>query len=175
VRDNGMPSPMLEDRLLTALALYEKGAAERILVSGDHGREEYDEVNVMKNYLIEKGVPSDRIFMDHAGFSTYDSMYRAKEIFGVKKLLIVTQKYHSHRAAMIGVNLGLECQSVYAPILSSQAKSYRGQLWYSVRESVARCKDWFNCVFRPEAKILGEKISLEAGGDVTNDKAPEKL
>ena len=83
VRPNGSPSNMLEDRLLTALRLYEAGICEKILVSGDHGSEYYDEVNVMKSYLIQKGIPSENVFMDHAGFSTYDSVYRAKAIFGV--------------------------------------------------------------------------------------------
>ena len=88
------PSPMLEDRLVQGVSLYNNGVAPKIIVSGDHGTEEYDEVNIMKQFAIDKGVPSEDIFMDHAGFSSYDSIYRAKEIFGAKKILIVTQKYH---------------------------------------------------------------------------------
>ena len=78
VRPGGIPSNMLEDRLLTAVELYKKGICDTVIVSGDHGSPDYDEVNVMKEYLIEKGIPSERIFMDHAGFSTYDSLYRAR-------------------------------------------------------------------------------------------------
>ena len=78
------PSPMLEDRLLTGIDVYNQNIVNKIIVSGDHGKEEYDEVNVMKNYLIKQAIPSENIFMDHAGFSTYDSIYRAKEIFKTK-------------------------------------------------------------------------------------------
>lgn len=88
------PSPMLEDRLLEAISLYENNTSSKIIMSGDHGKEEYDEVNTMKNFAIEKGVPSENIFMDHAGFSSYESIYRAKEIFEAKKVVIVTQEYH---------------------------------------------------------------------------------
>ena len=90
---NNRPSPMLEDRLLQGISLYQKGFASKIIMSGDHGRENYDEVNIMKEFAIERGVNSEDIFMDHAGFSTYESIYRAKEIFGAKKMIIVTQEY----------------------------------------------------------------------------------
>ena len=169
VFENGKPSNMLEDRLLTALELYEKGFSDTILVSGDHGSAEYDEVNVMKRYLTDRGVPSERIFMDHAGFSTYDSLYRARKIFGVESLIIVTQEYHAYRALMIGRHLGVECRAVSAPILSSQASSYVGQNWYFFRESIARCKDFFFCFLRPLPSYLGDSISLSGSGDVTND------
>ena len=89
------PSPMLEDRLNEGIALYKNGVAKKLIMSGDHGRKEYDEVNVMKEYAIENGVPSEDIFMDHAGFSSYESIYRAKEVFEANKIIIVTQKYHS--------------------------------------------------------------------------------
>ena len=102
VRPNGTPSHMLEDRLLTALALYQANVCSRIIVSGDHGEDNYDEVNVMKSYLVDKGVPSEVVFMDHAGFDTYDSLYRAKAIFGAKSLILVTQRYHAYRAVYIG-------------------------------------------------------------------------
>lgn len=169
VRPNGKPSNMLEDRLLTALALFEAGVCDRILVSGDHGTAEYDEVNVMKAYLMKKGIPSDCIFMDHAGFSTYDSVYRAKAIFGAEELLIVTQEYHGYRSLMIAKHLGVDAQIVPAPILSSNTSVYPKQGWYSFRETLARVKDFFYCIAKPEPVYLGEKISLEGGGDVTND------
>ena len=169
VRADGTPSNMLEDRLLTALELYKKGVSRRILVSGDHGSSDYDEVNVMKKYLIARGVPSEDVFMDHAGFSTYDSLHRANSIFGAESLVIVTQEYHAPRALMIGRHLGIECRGVYAPILSSDAKSYVGQSWYSFRETIARCKDFLYSVFRPEPTYLGDPISLSGNGDVTND------
>ena len=169
VRPNGSPSNMLEDRLLTALRLYESGICEKILVSGDHGTEYYDEVNVMKSYLVEKGVPSENVYMDHAGFSTYDSIYRAKEIFGVRCPLIVTQEYHSFRSLMIANHLDLDPVAVAAPILSGSVKVYPKQTWYSFRETMARVKDFFWCIAKPEPTFLGEPISLQASGDLTND------
>ena len=102
------PSPMLEDRLLEGIKLYQNSVSDKIIMSGDHGRKEYDEVNIMKNYAIEKGIPSENIFMDHAGFSTYESIYRAKDIFEAKKVVIVTQEYHLYRALYIANQLGLE-------------------------------------------------------------------
>ena len=102
------PSPMLEDRLLQGIELYKRGVAKKIIMSGDHGSKNYDEVNVMKNFAIEHGVPSEDIFMDHAGFSSYESMYRAKEIFGVKTAIVVTQKYHLYRSLYIAKRLGIE-------------------------------------------------------------------
>lgn len=107
VRGNN-PSPMLEDRLLQGIELYKQGVAKKIIMSGDHGSKDYDEVNVMKNYAIEHGVPSEDIFMDHAGFSSYESMYRAKEIFGVNRVIVITQKYHLYRSLYIAEKLGLE-------------------------------------------------------------------
>lgn len=167
VRSDGTPSHMLEDRLLTCVKLFEAGVSDSVIVSGDHGTETYDEVNTMQNYLVSKGIPSQRIFMDHAGFSTYDSLYRAKEIFGAERLLIVTQEYHTSRALMIGRHLGISCESVSAPILSTEADGYSGQSWYSFRESVARCKDFLYSLFKPEPAYLGDPISLKGNGDET--------
>ncbi len=171
VRPGGIPSNMLEDRLLTAVELYKKGICDTVIVSGDHGSPDYDEVNVMKEYLIEKGIPSERIFMDHAGFSTYDSLYRARAIFGAEELVIVTQEYHTFRALMIASALEIEAFSVPAPILSSENERYPKQTWYSFRESVARVKDFVFCLFQPEPALLGEEISLRESGDATNDRA----
>ena len=170
VRPDGSPSNMLEDRLLTALRLYESGICEKILVSGDHGTEYYDEVNVMKAYLVKRGIPSENVFMDHAGFSTYDSVYRAKAIFGVEKPIIVTQEYHSYRSMMIANHLGVDAIAVAAPILSSDVKMYPKQEWYSLRETAARVKDFFYCIAKPEPTFLGEPISLQTSGDLTNDE-----
>ena len=95
---NGKPSPMLQDRLDTAIALYKEGKVSKLLMSGDHGKQYYDEVGTMKQYAIDQGVPSEDIFMDHAGFSTYESVYRAKEIFQCESIIVVTQQYHLYRA-----------------------------------------------------------------------------
>lgn len=159
------PSPMLEDRLLKGIELYNKGIAPKIIMSGDHGQDDYDEVNIMKEYAIKKGVPSEDIFMDHAGFSTYESIYRAKEIFGVKNLIIVTQEYHLYRALYIANRLGLNAYGV-----NSDPREYGGQLYREVREILARNKDFVKCMFKPEPTYLGDFIPINGNGNLTNDK-----
>lgn len=159
------PSPMLEDRLLQGITLYNNQTSSKIIMSGDHGKEEYDEVNVMKDFAIEKGVKSEDIFMDHAGFSTYDSVYRAKEIFKAQKIIIVTQKYHLHRALYVAEKLGIEAYGV-----ASDPREYRGQVVRELREVLARDKDFFKCIIRPEPTYLGDTIPVSGNGDATNDK-----
>lgn len=158
------PSPMLEDRLKTAIFLYEKGVSSKILMSGDHTKENYDEVNVMKNYAIEEGVSTEDIFMDHAGISTYDSIYRAKNIFGIKKVVIVTQEYHLYRALYIAKSLGLEAYGVKAI-----PNTYSGQWKREIREILARDKDFMKCLLKPKSTYLGEYISINGDGNITND------
>lgn len=159
------PSPMLEDRLLEAIDLYNDKVSPKIIMSGDHGRKEYDEVNIMKNFAIEKGVPSEDIFMDHAGFSTYESIYRAKEVFEAKKVVIVTQKYHLYRALYIANQLGVEAYGV-----NSDPRRYVGEAYRELREILARNKDFFSCIIKPKPKYLGEAIPVSGSGDLTNDK-----
>lgn len=159
------PSPMLSDRLKRGIELYKSGAAPKILMSGDHGRKEYDEVNAMKQYAIDSGVPSEDVFMDHAGFSTYETMYRAKAIFEAKKVIIVTQSYHLYRSIYVARKLGLEAYGV-----SSDLQTYIRQDYYDLREVLARDKDFVMTIFKPEPTYLGEVIPISGNGDLTNDK-----
>ena len=159
------PSHMLADRLDTAIELYKSGAADKIIMSGDHGRQEYDEVNIMKAYAIEKGVPSDAIFMDHAGFSTYDSVYRAKAIFEAEKVIIVSQKYHLYRALYIAKALGIS--SVGA---NADKRIYIGENYRQLREVLARDKDFVMCIFRPKPTFLGDSVPVTGNGNITNDE-----
>ena len=165
VRDDGTPSAMLEDRLKRAVELYQMGASAKLLMSGDHGESDYDEVATMKAFAVNAGIASEDIFMDHAGFSTYESMYRAKEIFQVRKVIIVTQAYHLHRAIYIAQKLGLEAYGVAADY-----RSYSGQSSRDVREVLARTKDFVTCLFKPEPTYLGETIPIWGNGDLTNDE-----
>lgn len=158
------PSPMLADRLLEGLDLYKQGVAPKIIVSGDHGKEYYDEVNVMKNYLVERGVPDTDIFMDHAGFSTYESMARAKEVFGVERMVVVTQEYHLYRALFI-----CDWKNIEALGVSAGTNQYYGQTVRDIREWLARDKDIFSCLFNIKPKYLGEKVDISGDGNVTND------
>ena len=159
------PSPMLQDRLDVGIRLYNDNIVPKIIMSGDHGRKEYDEVNIMKNYAIDKGILSENIFMDHAGFSTYDSIYRAKEIFKAKNIIIVTQEYHLYRALYIANSLGIKAYGV-----SSDPRKYRGQLYRELREILARNKDFAKSIYKPKPIYLGESIPVNGNGDITNDK-----
>jgi len=159
------PSHMLEDRLLQGIELYRNGASEKMLMSVDHGKENYDEVNVMKDFAAQRGVSAENIFMDHAGFSTYESMYRAKEIFTAEKILIVTQDYHLHRAIYDARAMGIEAYGV-----ASNPRTYAGQLYRDIREILARNKDFIYCIIKPEPTYLGDEIPVQGNGNVTNDK-----
>lgn len=159
------PSPLLGDRLDKGIELYEKNVAPKILMSGDHGQIEYDEVNVMKDYALENNIPSNDIFMDHAGFSTYESMYRAKAIFKAERIVIVTQEYHLYRSLYIADKLGLEAYGVAAI-----ENNYAGQYYRDAREFLARNKDFVKVIFKPKPTYLGEEIPISGNGNITNDK-----
>ena len=162
VRDDGTPSHMLEDRLRRGVELYYLGAAPKLLMSGDHGTQDYDEVATMKQYAIEAGIPSENVFKDHAGFSTYETVYRAKEIFAADKIIIVTQEYHLYRALYIAQQLGVEAYGVHCDY-----RSYYGQTMRDIREVLARVKDFGMTIFKPEPTYLGEIIPVSGDGNVT--------
>ena len=166
VKDNGEPSDRLADRILKGVEVYKKGGAPKIIMSGDHGREDYDEVGAMKRTAVSEGVPSSDIFMDHAGFSTYESIYRAKEMFGADKIIIVTQEYHLYRALYIADELGVEAYGVSAEFNVRALEKVRCE----VREVLARCKDLVMTGVKGSPAYIGEKISLDGDGNVTNDK-----
>ncbi|MCR5544283.1 MAG: YdcF family protein [Eubacterium sp.] len=160
---NGTPSPMLRDRLDIALDVYGKEAAPKLLMSGDHGDIYYNEVSAMKKYAMNNGVTdSADIFMDHAGFSTYESLYRAKEVFGVKKVIIVSSTYHLNRALYIAKHLGIEAYGVGADDV------YSGSSYREMREILARDKDFIKCIYKPEPTFLGDKIDIHGDGNVTD-------
>ncbi len=159
------PSPMLRDRLDKGISCYQNGLAPKILMSGDHGRDGYNEVQVMKQYAVNAGVPSQDIFMDHAGFSTYDSMVRAHDIFGLKNPVIVTQEYHIYRALFIGSRVGLDCTGI-----PTDFYKYGGQPYRTFREYIARCKDVGTVLLGTEPVTRGEPISITGNGDVTNEQ-----
>ena len=148
-------SHIVIDRTETAIELYNNQKVLKILVSGDHGRKNYDEVNAIKDYLLEKGVPSEDIFLDHAGFNTYDSMYRAQYIFGINSAIISTQKFHLPRALYIAKELGIDAYG-----LPADKRLYGKETYNNTRESFARIKAWFNIKFQSLPKFLGEKIPI---------------
>ncbi len=162
VRPDVQPSDMLADRITQGVALYEKGASPKLLMSGDHSRSDYDEVNTMRNVAVEAGVPADDVFMDHAGFSTYESMYRARDVFGAKRIVIVSQRYHLYRALYVAERLGLDAYGVAADL-----RPYAGQEAREVREILARDKDFLTSIVQPLPTFLGDPILLSGSGSAT--------
>lgn len=159
---DGTPSGILQDRLDDGIALYKAGVAPKLIMSGDNSTVAYNEVQVMKNYAIDQGVPSQDIFCDHAGFSTYESMYRAKNVFGAHRIVVATQTYHLYRALYAAQGLGLEAIGV-----ASDYHEYSKQSQYDLREVPARTKDFFKTLFQVPSTFVGDPISLDQSGDVT--------
>ena len=129
-------------------------------MTGDHGRVTYDEVNAMKTYAMDAGISSSDVFMDHAGFSTYESMYRARDVFDVESMIIVSQKYHLYRSLYDAHALGLDAYAV---------PCYGGTWRSEPREILARCKDWLWCIFLPEPTFLGESIPISGDAYPSHD------
>lgn len=164
VYENNTPSPVLKDRLEYAYSLYQAKKAPKIIVSGDHGTEGYDEVNTMLEYLLGKGVLREDIFLDHAGFDTYDSVYRAKEIFLCKSVIISTQDFHISRAVYVARAIGLEAYGAPCP-----DKAIYNMAYNNARETLARTKAIFDAeIFKRTSKYLGEPIPVWGDGSVTD-------
>ena len=159
---DGTPSGILRDRLDDGIALYKEGVAPKLIMSGDNSTVSYNEVQVMKDYAISQGVPSYDVFCDHAGFSTYESMYRAKHVFGAERIVVATQTYHLYRALYAAQGLGLDSLGV-----ASDYHDYSKQLQYDLREIPARTKDFFKTLFKVPSTFVGDPISLDQSGDVT--------
>lgn len=164
LKPDGTPNHMLQDRLDKGIELYKAGAAPKLLLSGDNGQEQYDEVNAMKEYVLNAGISSEDIFTDHAGFSTYESMYRVRDIFLVKKAIIITQEYHQYRALYTARGLGIESFGVV-----SEPRAYAGQTYRDLREILARNKDFIKIMIQPEPTYLGEAIPISGSGFASHD------
>jgi len=165
VSPDGRLCDMLKDRIDTAVELYRAGKAQKLLLTGDHGRRSYDEVNHMRRYAESLGVPAEDIFLDHAGFNTYDSMYRVKSIFRVESAVVVTQEFHLPRALYIGRSLGLNAVGVAA-----DKYRYIGVEQYYAREIPARVKDFFCVLAGVKPHFLGEVIPVTGDPRVTHDQ-----
>lgn len=166
VYSTGQVSTILADRLDASIDLYKAKKVQKILVSGDHGTDGYDEANAMRKYLLRKGIPIEDIFMDHAGFDTYDSVYRAKYVFQAESIVIVSQAFHVPRALMIAQGIGLD-----AVALTADRHEYprAGEIRTDLRESLARVKAFFDVMFSSKPKFLGTPIPLTGDGRVTED------
>ena len=164
---DGRLSHMLEDRVLSAAQLYQAGKIRKILLTGDHGNKEYDEVKAMRLYLRRLGIPESDIFLDHAGFTTYDSLYRARDIFGVKDCVVVTQEFHLPRSVYTAHKLGLDC---YGYVADRRPYTARSHGWSKFREFFSKMKAWLQVnVTKPKPKFLGEKIPITDDARLTRD------
>ncbi|MDD4662231.1 MAG: ElyC/SanA/YdcF family protein, partial [Candidatus Pacebacteria bacterium] len=157
-------SDIFKDRLDAALILYNEGKIEKILISGDHGTKEYDEVNTAKDYLLSKNVLEEDIFLDHAGFDTYDSIYRAKEVFGISEVIIISQNFHLGRALYIAHSLGIDAQG-----FSADLHKYITEDKNNIREFLARIKAFFDVELKAKPKFLGDPINIYEDGRQTWD------
>lgn len=159
---SGALSQVLADRMDTGIELYQKGKVRKLLLTGDHGQTSYDEVNAMRRYAMARGVSDEDIFMDHAGFSTYDSMYRARDVFKVKKAVIVTQEFHLSRAMYIARAVGIEASGVIA-----DKREYIGMNYVYLRETLARTKAVAQVIVSMKPKYLGPAIPITGDGRAT--------
>jgi SanA protein len=163
----GSPSPVLRDRIDAGILALESGKGGKLLLSGDHGRANYDEVNAMRRYVLDNSlVPEEDIFMDHAGFNTYDSMYRARDVFEVPDLVIVTQEFHINRSVYIARSLGLDAVGF---ALNEERFGARSLRFWRTREYLARIKAFFAVQFRVKPRYLGKKIPITGDGRATWD------
>lgn len=156
-------SYVLEDRLLAGVNIIYANKAQALLLSGDHGQKEYDEVNSMRKYILRRNfnIKKEQIFMDHAGFDTYDSMFRAKEIFGIKSAIIVTQDFHINRSVYIARNLGIDAYG-----FAVDESIYKASLRFNwrIRELLTRVKAFKDVLISSNPTYLGKKIPISGNG-----------
>lgn len=154
IKNNHQPGNYLKYRLEDVLALHRTGKIKKILISGDNGEDDYDEISVMNNYLVENGVPQDIIFGDYAGFDTYSTMERADKIFDIKSAIIVSQGFHLPRAIYIAREKGIDATG-YA------TKQSFGKRRYFIREHFATIKSFFDCIINRKSKYYGNKENTD--------------
>lgn len=159
VKKNGKPGSFLKQRLDDSVDLYNKGIIKKVLVSGDNGEKSYDEISAMNEYLVNAGIPQNKIFGDYAGFDTYSTMSRASKVFGIKDAVIVTQKFHLNRSVYLAQQKGIKAVGY--------SSSSKGQRKYFAREWFATIKSFFDCVISRKPKFLGKKVNTS---EVTNIK-----
>ena len=163
IKDYETPTDMLEDRLETGIELYRAGVSPKILLTGDNGSQGHNELHVMLKYCLDAGIPAEDIFCDHAGFSTQESMLRARDIFGAERVIVVTQEYHEYRALYIGEKIGLDVRGV-----SAAQRDHTWQAARDVREVLARNKDFFMLLMGMENAVGGEPYDLSGDGTATH-------
>ncbi len=162
--NGNQPSKYLKDRLDAGIMLWKAKRINKILLSGDNGRQEYDELTVMKNYCYSHGVDTTKIFIDYAGFDTYSTMYRAKHIFKIKRATLISQKYNLNRAIYIGNQLGVKSVGY-----SANQGEYLGYKYVQFRECLSRCKSFFDVLRNREPKFLGGEININGESNYSKE------
>ncbi len=165
LKPDGTPSDVLRDRLKVGIKLYKEGKGTKLLFSGDNGQVRYDEVNAMRVFALSQDIPEEDIFLDHAGFDTYDTMYRARRIFGVTDAIVVTQDFHLPRALYVAEALGIQVQGV-----SADLQPYLSRTQQYAREWLARPKIFIDILFGAKSKYLGDSIDITGDGRLTWDE-----
>jgi SanA protein len=163
VQPDGRPSAMLADRLDAAAALYRDHRVDRVLVSGDHSRLDYDEVNAMRRELVRRGVPDGDVFTDHAGFDTWSTMVRARKVFEVRSAIVVTQGFHMARALWLGKRAGLEVHGLAADRSGYGLEGRKSKL----REVLARVKAVEEVVTGAKPRFLGPKVPVTGSAEAS--------
>lgn len=158
------PSKYLKDRLDAGIMLWKAKRINKILLSGDNGREEYDELTVMKNYCYNHGVDTTKIFIDYAGFDTYSTMYRAKHIFKIKRATLISQEYHLNRAIYIGNKLGIKSVGY-----SANQGEYLGYKYVTFREYGSIFKSFFDVLRNREPRFLGGEININGESNYSKE------
>jgi SanA protein len=161
---DGQMSPVFADRADVALEVYRAGKVKKILISGDHSRNEYDEVNIAKNYFLQNEVPAEDIFVDYAGFNTYDSAARAKEIFKADSLIVATQEFHLPRALYLARHAGIVAHGIKA-----DRRPYNPGFYNTWRENGARVKAFWRAFFNDSPHFLGEAVPITGDGRASWD------
>jgi len=158
------PSRYLKDRLDAGILLYKNNKVDKILLSGDNGRDEYDELTVMKLYCQKNGVDTTKIYIDYAGFDSYSTMYRAKHIFRVDTAILVSQKYHLNRCIYLGDKLGIKSFGY-----SADRSIYPGYKYYAFREKLSVTKAVLDVIRNRKPKYLGEPVDINGASNYTKE------
>lgn len=156
VHSDGKLSPILQDRVDTALQIFRSGRGKQFLLSGDNRENDYDEVSAMKNYLMERGVPENKIFTDPAGIDTYDSMYRSDFVYNIPDAIVVTQKFHLPRTLFIAESLGLDYIG-----LPANAKHYETESSLIRREKLANLKAVWEILTNHTPRNMRDRIPVD--------------
>ncbi len=158
------PSKYLKDRLDAGILLYKSKKINKILLSGDNGNDQHDELTVMKKYCFANGVDTTKIYIDYAGFDSYSTMYRAKVIFKIDKAILISQKYHLNRAVFLGNKLGVNSQG-----FSANVGDYNGYKYVCFREYFSTFKSAIDVLRNRKPHFLGDSVSINGFSNYTKE------